>query len=104
MNLNTLESRLHFLVKRTPHSNHAAQHSQFVNTSTPVGAMIPTPGIQHNGNPNLTTSSAGDASMISANACGSISSATTNMGNLMPNVTGSFSNMSGGSFHVAEGV
>lgn len=106
MNLDTLESRLQALLRRQPQANHAPQQSQFMNTPTPVGTMIPTPGMQqqHNMNSNVMVSSAVDHSnMTSASACGGMSSSTQGTGGLMPNSNGSFSSIRGGSFHGAEG-
>jgi len=48
MNLDTLESRLHQLIKRS-HMNSRTQYPQLVNSSSPVGTMIPTPGMSHSG-------------------------------------------------------
>ena len=48
MNLDTLESRLHQLIKRS-HMNPRTQYPQLVNSSSPVGTMIPTPGMSHSG-------------------------------------------------------
>ncbi|KAK7817505.1 histone acetyltransferase hac1 [Quercus suber] len=46
MNLETLESRLHQLIKRS-HMNPRTQYPQLVNSSSPVRTMIPTPGMSH---------------------------------------------------------
>ncbi|KAL9228432.1 hypothetical protein vseg_004015 [Gypsophila vaccaria] len=81
LNMNTLEMRLQALVKRPAPTNHPPQHSQFINTPTPVGTMIPTPGLQQNGNSSAITSTA---------TGGSTSSSTPNAGGSMPTVNGSF--------------
>ncbi|KMS97152.1 hypothetical protein BVRB_7g178170 isoform A [Beta vulgaris subsp. vulgaris] len=104
MNMDTLESRLQAFIRRTPQNNHAPQPSQYMNTPTPVGTMIPTPGMpqQHNVNSNVMVSSAVDPSnMISAS--GGMSSSNPGMGGLLPSSNGSFSSIRGGSFHGAEG-
>ncbi|XP_074287927.1 histone acetyltransferase HAC1-like isoform X2 [Silene latifolia] len=101
MNMNTLESRLTAFVRR-PTTNHVLQHSQFINTPTPVGTMIPTPGLQNNGSSSVVVSTALDPSMMTANT-GTTPSSTPSTGSYMPTVNGSFSNMNGGSFRTAEG-
>ncbi|KAL6283982.1 hypothetical protein ACE6H2_014911 [Prunus campanulata] len=51
MNMETLESRLHNLIKRP--QNQRQQYRQLVISSSPIGTMIPTPGMSHNGNSNM---------------------------------------------------
>ncbi|XP_021761966.1 histone acetyltransferase HAC1-like [Chenopodium quinoa] len=106
MNMESLEFRLQGFIRRAPQTNHVPQPTQFMNTPTPVGTMIPTPGMQQqsNVNSNVMVSSAMDHSnMTTTSACGGISSSTQGMGGLMPNSNGSFSSISGGSFHGADG-
>ncbi|KAJ9567631.1 hypothetical protein OSB04_003597 [Centaurea solstitialis] len=51
MNLETLENRLHVLIKRLPLNNHnQQQYQQQGNTSVAMGTMIPTPGMPQSGN------------------------------------------------------
>ncbi|XP_057549775.1 histone acetyltransferase HAC1-like isoform X2 [Amaranthus tricolor] len=103
MDMDTLELRVQAVIKR---SNHAPQPSQFMNTPTPVGAMIPTPGMQqqHNINSNVRVSSAVDPSItITSSGSGMSSSISVpGTGGLMPNSNGSFSNIRGGAFHGAD--
>lgn len=103
MDMDTLELRVQAVIKR---SNHAPQPSQFMNTPTPVGAMIPTPGMQqqHNINSNVRVSSAVDPSItITSSGSGMSSSISVpGTGGLMPNSNGSFSNIRGGAFHGAN--
>ncbi|KAK9726769.1 hypothetical protein RND81_05G235900 [Saponaria officinalis] len=103
MNMNTLEIRLQAVVKRPAPTNHPPQHSQFINNPTPAGTMIPTPGLQRNGNSSVIASTAVDTTMMTANTGGSTSSATPSSGSLMPTVNGSFSGMQGGSFRAVGG-
>ncbi|KAH9622849.1 hypothetical protein KSS87_007187 [Heliosperma pusillum] len=102
MNMNTLEIRLSALVKRPAQTNHVPQHSQFINTPTPVGTMIPTPGLQNNGSSSVAVSTALDPPMMTANT-GAMPSSNPNTGSYMPTANGSFSHMNGGSFRTAEG-
>ncbi|CAI9759917.1 unnamed protein product [Fraxinus pennsylvanica] len=63
LNLQTLESRLHLLIRRM--SNHNQQFSH-ANTSSSIGTMIPTPGLPQTGNSILTRTSSVD-SCVAAN-------------------------------------
>ena len=92
MNLDTLESRLHQLIKRS-HMNPRAQYPQLVNSSSPVGTMIPTPGMSHSGNSTMIVASSVDASMIGASA-----PTTVNPGSLLPS-----GGIHGGSFNRSDG-
>ncbi|GAB4849917.1 hypothetical protein Ancab_029218 [Ancistrocladus abbreviatus] len=103
MNLDTLESRLHLFIKGVPLSNHTPPHSQFVNSSSPIGAMIPTPGMPQNGNSNMMVSSSVDTAVISSSGCGNILSSAASSGNLLPSSNGPVANMHGGSFLSAAG-
>ncbi|EEF48691.1 transcription cofactor, putative [Ricinus communis] len=98
MNLNTLESRLSSLIKRTPVNNHNQRHVQLVNPSSSIGTMIPTPGIPHGGNSNLMVSSV-DSMMIASSGCDSIAATTVNTGSLL-----SASGIHSGSFSRSDGV
>ncbi|KAK1433395.1 hypothetical protein QVD17_10305 [Tagetes erecta] len=86
MNTNTLESRLHILIKRLPHN----QQYQQGNSSAQIGTMIPNPGMPQSGNSTSTVQSSMD----------NIVSPSVNTGNLLPSgyqhSTTSFSNSSGG--------
>ncbi|BFG37762.1 hypothetical protein CerSpe_240350 [Prunus speciosa] len=82
MNMETLESRLHNLIKRP--QNQRQQYQQLVISSSPIGTMIPTPGMSHNGNSNMMVTSSGDASMNTRRASTSIAPTTVNTGNLLP--------------------
>ncbi|CAH1442644.1 unnamed protein product [Lactuca virosa] len=64
MNLETLEIRLHSLIKRLPLNNHNQQYQQQGNrnTSVAMGIMIPTPGVSQTGNSSLTVQSSMDHS------------------------------------------
>lgn len=92
MNLETLESRLHQLIKRS-HMNPRTQYPQLVNSSSPVGTMIPTPGMSHSGNSTMIVASSVDASMIAASA-----PTTVNPGSLLPS-----GGIHGGSFNRSDG-
>lgn len=82
MNLDTLESRLSSLIRRTS-SNHNQQHPQLV-SSSPIGTMIPTPGMSHVTNSTMIIASSEYASMITASGCNSISSTFVNSVSMLP--------------------
>nr|KYP53841.1 Histone acetyltransferase HAC1 [Cajanus cajan] len=103
MNLDTLESRLSNFLRRASMNNHNQQYPQLVNSS-PIGTMIPTPGMSHVPNSSMMVASSMDASMISASGCNSIASTPFNNVNMLP--AGSLSNgyqQSSTSFSVASG-
>uniref|UniRef100_A0A2P2MUK3 histone acetyltransferase n=1 Tax=Rhizophora mucronata TaxID=61149 RepID=A0A2P2MUK3_RHIMU len=93
MNRNTLESRLSALLKRLPVNNHNQRQAQFVNSSTSIGTMIPTPGMSHGGSSNLMVSSV-NTMMVASSAFDTIASTTVNTGSLLP-ATGTFSGSDG---------
>ncbi|OWM69462.1 histone acetyltransferase HAC1-like isoform X2 [Punica granatum] len=72
MNLATLESRLHNLLRRSRHPP----------ASSAMSTMIPTPGMQHAGNSNVTVTSSLDAT---ANATNSVQTTPATSSTLMPN-------------------
>ncbi|KAL6280196.1 hypothetical protein ACE6H2_017077 [Prunus campanulata] len=82
MNMETLESRLHNMIKRP--QNQRQQYQQLVISSSPIGTMIPTPGMSHNGNSNMMVTSSVDASMNTRRGSTSITPTTVNTGNLLP--------------------
>ncbi|KAG4399418.1 hypothetical protein AAZX31_08G222900 [Glycine max] len=83
MNLDTLESRLSNFLRRASMNNHNQQYPQLVNSS-PIGTMIPTPGMSHVPNSTMMVASSMDASMISASGCNSIASTSFNSVNMLP--------------------
>lgn len=95
MNPDTLESRLHNWIKRFSLNNQTQHYSQHVNSSSPIGAMIPTPGMPHSGNSNMMVTPSLDTSMIATNT---IASNTVNTGNLLPTA-----GIHGGSFNRSDG-
>lgn len=99
MNLDTLEMRLHNIIKRPSLINQNQQYPQIVNNSSPIGAMIPTPGMSHSGNSNMMVTSSMDASMISSSGVNSIAPNNVNTGNMLP--TGG---LPGGSFNRSDGT
>ncbi|KAB1212752.1 Histone acetyltransferase HAC12 [Morella rubra] len=88
MNLGTLEPRLHSLLRRPNVSNQTQQYQQLVNSSSPIGTMIPTPGMSHSGNSTMAVTSTVDTSMISAGGSNSIAPTTVNTGSLLPTGAG----------------
>ncbi|KAI3726595.1 hypothetical protein L1987_66393 [Smallanthus sonchifolius] len=90
MNIDTLENRLHILIKRLPLNNHNQQYQQQGNTSVHMGTMIPIPGMPQSGNSSLTVPSSMDNMVQPA----------INTGNFLPNgyqqSMTNFSNNSGG--------
>lgn len=102
MDLDTLESRLHILIKSLPFSNHNQQLPQLLNSSSSsIGTMIPTPGMSHGVNSNLMVTSSADASMIAASGCNSITPSSVNTGSMLP--SGSVG-IHSGSFTSADGI
>ncbi|XP_059643314.1 histone acetyltransferase HAC1-like [Cornus florida] len=102
-NLETLENRLHGLIKRLPLSNHNQQYSQLVSSSSPVGTMIPTPGMPHSGNSSLMVTSSVDTSIIAATGYNSIASTNVSTGNLLQTSNGPPVGIHGGSFNSSDG-
>ena len=97
MNLDTLESRLHNLMKRPTQTNQSQQYPQLVNSSSPVGTMIPTPGMSHSGNSNMMANSSVDASMNTTGGTTSMSATPVSTGNMLSGggLHGSFSRADG---------
>lgn len=83
MNLDTLESRLSNFLRRASMNNHNQQYPQLV-SSSPVGTMIPTPGMSHVSNSSMVVASSMDASMIAASGCNSIVSTSFNSVSMLP--------------------
>ncbi|KAG8387066.1 hypothetical protein BUALT_Bualt03G0214700 [Buddleja alternifolia] len=92
LNLATLESRLHVLIKRLPMSNPNQQpmtnhnqqpminHSQqflHSNSSPSIGTMIPTPGFQQVGNSSV------DSSLVANNSSNANTTTTVNSGTFL---------------------
>ena len=96
MNLDTLETRLHNLIKRSPPNNQNQQYQQVVSSSSTISQMIPTPGMAHSGNSKMMVASSDD-SVISTSA--SLAPTTVSTGSIMP--TGG---INGGSFNRADGA
>ncbi|KAL8230991.1 hypothetical protein R6Q57_000769 [Mikania cordata] len=53
MNTDTLENRLHILIKHLPLNNHNQQYQKQGNTSAHMATMIPNPGMPQSGNSSL---------------------------------------------------
>ncbi|KAF7843096.1 histone acetyltransferase HAC1-like [Senna tora] len=81
MNLDTLESRLFNCIKRSSMNNHSQQYPQQF-SSSPIGTMIPTPGMSHVVNSSMAVASSVDTSMIAATGCNSIASTSVNSGSM----------------------
>ncbi|KAM7478235.1 hypothetical protein LguiA_026448 [Lonicera macranthoides] len=96
LNLETLENRLHVLIKWIFLNNHNQQPLQHVNSSSTIGTMIPTPGMPQSGNSNLMSTSSVDNSMIPSSGYNIIASSTINTGSFLPTATGA---MHTGSFN-----
>lgn len=74
------------------------QHPQLVNNSSPIGAMIPTPGMSHSGNSNMMVASSVDTSMPPTSGGNNIAVNNVNTGNILP--SGGFA---GGAFNRPDG-
>lgn len=97
MNLETLETRLHVLIKRLPMSNRNQHHPQLVNAPSPIATMIPTPRMTHSGN---SITSAVDAS----SGGNGIAPGTSVTEGLLPTTTNGLSvGMPSGSFNSSDG-
>ena len=85
MNLDTLKSRMHNLIRRSYLSlkTQNQQYPQLDNSSSPVGTMIPAPG-SHSGNTTMIIASSVDASMIAASGSNTIAPMTVSTGSLLP--------------------
>ncbi|KAF7147333.1 hypothetical protein RHSIM_Rhsim03G0000100 [Rhododendron simsii] len=101
MNLETLETRLHALIKRLPMSNRNQHHPQLVN-APPIATMIPTPRMTHSGN---SITSAVDASMVASSGGNGIAPPGTSVTEgLLPTTTNGLSvGMASGSFNSSDG-
>ncbi|KAI3761107.1 hypothetical protein L1987_51515 [Smallanthus sonchifolius] len=87
MNSETLENRLHVLIKRLP-------YQQQGNTSVPMGTMIPNPGMPQSGNSSMMVPSSMDTMVPPA----------VNTGNFLPNSTRIPSGMHNGSLSSSDGM
>ncbi|PIN09129.1 Histone acetyltransferase [Handroanthus impetiginosus] len=104
LNVATLESRLHYLIKRLPMTNHNQQFSH-ANSSPSIGTMIPTPGLQQTGNSSLAGTHSVDSSLVVNNsASNTIASSAANSGNFLTTGNGSSGNVHGGSFSSSDGA
>ena len=92
------------MIKRLPMSNHNQQYPQLVNSSSPIGTMIPTPGIPHSGNASIMVTSSADTSMIAAGGGKSMASGTVNTGSMLPTANGPSVGLHGGSFNSSDGT
>lgn len=101
LNLETLERRLHILIKRFPTSNHNQQLSH-ASASPPIGAMIPTPGFQQTGNSSYAGTSSVDSSFVNNSSSNTIASSTVNSGSFFPTRNGSSGSAHGSSFSSSD--
>ncbi|KAL8474236.1 hypothetical protein ACS0TY_030894 [Phlomoides rotata] len=92
LNLETLERRLHMLIKRYPVNNN---NQQLSHANSSVGTMIPTPGFQQTGNSSLIGTSSMDSSLVSINSSNTIASSTINSGSFFPTRNGSAGSVHG---------
>ncbi|CAI8601495.1 unnamed protein product [Vicia faba] len=83
MNLETLESRLSSFLRRATMNNQTQQYPQLIGSS-PIGTMIPTPGLSHGPNSSMGVASSIDASMISSSGGNSMVSTSFNSVNMLP--------------------
>ncbi|XP_042037669.1 histone acetyltransferase HAC1-like isoform X1 [Salvia splendens] len=103
LNLATLESRLHILIKRLPMSNHSQQFSH-TSSSPSIGTMIPTPGLQQSGSSNIKGTQSVDSSpMVNSNS-NAVGPNGVNSGNYMMHGNGSSSHVRGGTFSSSDGA
>ncbi|CAK9135556.1 unnamed protein product [Ilex paraguariensis] len=103
INMETLENRLHFLIKPLPLSNHNEQYPQHVSSSS-TGTMIPTPGMPQSGNSGLMVTSSVNTSMVASGGSNSIASTTVNTGSFMPTANGLSGAINIDSFNSSDGT
>lgn len=77
MNMNTLEVRLHGLIKRPSLTNRNPVNPNSMTT------MIPTPGLSHNGSSTMMATSSVDAPMGNMAGSSSMQPTNANTGSLM---------------------
>lgn len=98
MNLETLENRLRVLIRRLPMNNNSQQcPPQHVNSSSAIGAMIPTPGMPQCGNSSLMVTSSAHNSMNASIASNGIGMSAVNTGSFVSTVSTISSGMHTGS-------
>ncbi|XP_052181734.1 histone acetyltransferase HAC1-like isoform X2 [Diospyros lotus] len=102
MNLETLENRLHVLIKRLAMINHNQQYPHLVSSSSPIGTMIPTPGMHHSGNSSVTVTSSVDTSSIVASG-NRMPPVAANTGSLLPTSNVPSVGMHSGFFNSSDG-
>uniref|UniRef100_A0A7N0UYE9 histone acetyltransferase n=1 Tax=Kalanchoe fedtschenkoi TaxID=63787 RepID=A0A7N0UYE9_KALFE len=100
MNFDTLESRLHVMIKRQPHNQPFPQH----NNASSIGTMIPTPGLSNGGNSNMMGTSSGDTSMMSSDGTTSIVPSTMNVGNSLATGNMASGGLQNASFAASDGL
>lgn len=83
MNMDTLDNRLSSLIKGRPGNSHNLR--QLVNSSSSMGAMIPTPGMSQSGNSSLMVTSSVDGSIIATSGGDTVTPTTVNNGSLLSN-------------------
>ncbi|CAM8954327.1 unnamed protein product [Rhodiola kirilowii] len=99
MNFDTLESRLHVMIKRQPPPSQSfPQHN-----NTSIGTMIPTPGLSNGGNSNMIAASSGDTSAMSNDGNNSSVPSTINVGNSLATGNMSTGGLQNGSFTSSDG-
>ncbi|CAM8955926.1 unnamed protein product [Rhodiola kirilowii] len=100
MNFDTLESRLHVMIKRQPpHNQPFPQH----NNASSIGTMIPTPGLSNGGNSNMMGTSSGDAPMMSTDGNNSVLPSTMNVENSVATGNMASDGLQNGSFPSSDG-
>ncbi|KAI7979242.1 putative histone acetyltransferase HAC-like 1 [Camellia lanceoleosa] len=85
-------------------STHNQQYLHLLNALSPIGTMIPTPGMPHSGNSSTMVASAVDTSMIATGGGNSMPSVAVNTGSLLPTANGSSVGIHGGSFNSSDGA
>ncbi|CAK9179522.1 unnamed protein product, partial [Ilex paraguariensis] len=104
INLETLESRLHALIKCLPRSNHSEQYPQHDSYSSSIGTMIPTPGMPQSGSSSLLVTSSSKASVIASGGSNSVASTTVDMGSSISTANGLSDGIRSGSSDLSDGT
>ncbi|KAL7195832.1 hypothetical protein ACSBR1_035964 [Camellia fascicularis] len=99
VNLETLENRLRVVIESLPMRTHNQKYPHLVNAPSPIGTMIPTPGMPHSGNSSMMVATAVDTPMIATGGGNSMPSVAVNTGSLLPTANGSSVGIHGGPFN-----
>ncbi|CAA7407437.1 unnamed protein product [Spirodela intermedia] len=102
LNMETLESRLHSILRGYPNHNQPA--TRHISSSSPVSTMIPTPGMSESNSSNPSLPSSLDNSMLVTTRFGNVEPTPANMGSIVPSANGVTSTGHSGTFTTSDGL